>query len=188
MHMCVWKTNRALVRRSGSFVYPGAWGVSGVCFVLRDDWSWSSFISFQPSCLWGPPDGLQTPWDPLEFSQVWGLSGKPFINTLHCRRWKLPGHFYRQDLLLRCGAFLISYSRLLCLSQPNPKNPKAGLTRRPQRLQSSQINLQMRMNGSNWWKNTKSSEAEENVIASREILTKIDFFIILTWQICVQFV
>lgn len=92
--ICVFeRLTEPLVRRSGSFVYPGAWGVSGVCFVLRDDWSWSSFISFQPSCLWGPPDGLQTSWDPLEFSQVWGLSGKPFINTLHCRHWKLPGHF-----------------------------------------------------------------------------------------------
>lgn len=40
-----------LVRRSGSFVYPGALGGSGVCFVLRDDWPWSSFISLQPSCL-----------------------------------------------------------------------------------------------------------------------------------------
>lgn len=53
----------------GVFVYPGAQGVSGVCFVLKDDWSWSSFISFLLSCLWGPPDGLQTPWAQLEFSQ-----------------------------------------------------------------------------------------------------------------------
>lgn len=29
----------------GVFVYPGAQGVSGVCFVLKDDWIWSSFIS-----------------------------------------------------------------------------------------------------------------------------------------------
>lgn len=35
----------------GVFVYPGAQGVSGVCFVLKDDWSWSSFISLQVSCL-----------------------------------------------------------------------------------------------------------------------------------------
>lgn len=146
--MCVFeRLTESLVRRSGSFVYPGALGVSGVCFVLRDDWSWSSFISFQPSCLWGPPDGLWTSWDPLEFSQVQGLSGKPFINTLHYRRWKLPGHFLPQDYPPLYRAFLISYPRLLYLSQPNPRSPNTGLTRWPQCLLSSQITLHIRING-----------------------------------------
>lgn len=60
----------------GVFVYPGAQGVSGVCFVLKDDWSWSSFISLLLSCVWGPPDGLQTPWAQLEFSQECDLSSR----------------------------------------------------------------------------------------------------------------
>lgn len=60
----------------GVFVYPGAQGVSGVCFVLKDDWSWSSFISLLFSCLWEPPDGLQTPWAQLAFSQECDLSSR----------------------------------------------------------------------------------------------------------------
>lgn len=116
--VCVFgRLTESLVRRSGSCVYPGARGGSGVCFVLRDDWRWSSFISLQPSCLWGPPDGLQTSWDLLVFSQFWGLSGKSYINTSHCRRWKLPGQILPLDHFPQQSVLLISYPRLLCFSQ-----------------------------------------------------------------------
>lgn len=126
VHNTLWKEcvsvferlTEPLVRRSGSFVYPGAWGGSGVCFVLRDDWRWSSFISLQPFCLWGPPDGLYTSWDLLEFSQVWGLSGKAYINTPHCRRWQLPGRILPLDHFPQQSVLLISYPRLLCFSRP----------------------------------------------------------------------